>query len=85
MNLEVNLNVILWRVINIMDLIMYGWNTCFCLLLIDKNFFLHFLLTLNKRKKMDDKLKAMMEIECNKMSDKISLLFVPEKRKLVRE
>ena len=34
---------------------------------------------------MDDKLKAMMEIECNKMSDKISLLFVPEKRKLVRE
>ena len=34
---------------------------------------------------MDDKLKAMMETEIEKMSDKINLFFVSEKRKLVRE
>ena len=34
---------------------------------------------------MDDKLKAMMETEIEKMLDKINLFFVSEKRKLVRE
>ena len=34
---------------------------------------------------MDDKLKAMMETGFLKMSDKVNLFFVSEKRKLVRE
>ena len=38
-----------------------------------------------KEKKLDDKLKAMMETEFEKMSEKINLFFVSKKRKLVRE